>query len=123
MPIYAIKNNDTGQLRLVEAKRPISAVNHVVGTMFTVSEADARDGVELGRQGGTVEVAGQSAEDIEEERQRYHNSVAKLVGESVPFTMANEANDLQAAVQGMLDDTLVHEVEPYVPDAESDEAE
>lgn len=105
MPIYAVKNTETGQLRLVEAKRPISAINHVVGTMFTVAEADARDGVELGRQGGTVEVAGQSAEEIEEERQRYHESVTKLVGEG-PGLLSAIATNLQP-----------------IPDVESDEAE
>ena len=105
MPIYAIKNIETGQLRLVEAKRPISAVNHVVGTTFTVAEADARDGVELGRQGGTVEVAGQSAEEIEEERQRYHDSVTKLVGEGPGLLSAIASN------------------QQVISDAESDEAE
>lgn len=67
MPIYAVKNTETGQLRLVEAKRPISAINHVVGSMFTVAEADARDGVELGRQGGAVEIAGETPADPEPE--------------------------------------------------------
>lgn len=105
MPIYAVKNTETGQLRLVEAKRPISAINHVVGTMFTVAEADARDGVELGRQGGTVEVAGQSAEEIEEERQRYQEAVTKLVGEG-PGLLSAIATNLQP-----------------IPDVESDEAE
>ncbi|OHC95587.1 MAG: hypothetical protein A2792_03600 [Sphingomonadales bacterium RIFCSPHIGHO2_01_FULL_65_20] len=105
MPIYAVKNTETGQLRLVEAKRPISAINHVVGTMFTVAEADARDGVELGRQGGTVEIAGQSAEDIEEDRQRYQESVTKLVGEGPGLLAAIATN------------------QPVTPDVESDEAE
>lgn len=108
MPIYAVKNTETGQLRLVEAKRPISAINHVVGTMFTVAEADARDGVELGRQGGTVEVAGETPaerEFNENAQQVFHNEVTKLVGEG-PGLLSAIATNLQP-----------------IPDVESDEAE
>lgn len=94
MPIYAVKNTETGQLRLAEAKRPISAINHVVGTMFTCAEADARDGVELGRQGGTVEIAGETPPEPEPEQPGGYRVFASR-----------------------------EEYEATIPDAESDEAE
>lgn len=105
MPIYAIKNNDTGQLRLVEAKRPISAVNHVVGTMFTVAEADARDGVELGRQGGTVEVAGEVSPDPD----------------SIPNTAVERFQISGEDARRLMG--LPPKDQSVIPDAESDEAE
>lgn len=59
MPDYAVRNSATKDVRIVSAQRPETALRHVASSMFSVSLATAQDGIEAGRQGRRIEVAGE----------------------------------------------------------------
>lgn len=59
MPDYAVRNTNTGEVRIVSAARPATALAHVVTPLFNVTLATAQDGIDAGRQGRRVEIAGE----------------------------------------------------------------
>ena len=58
MPTYAVRDVETNDVRLVDASRPETALKHVVTPRYNVTLASAADGVDAGRAGRGIEVAG-----------------------------------------------------------------
>lgn len=64
MPDYAVRNTETGDVRIVTAARPATALAHVTTPLFSVTLATAQDGIDAGRQGRRVEVAGEEPQPM-----------------------------------------------------------
>ena len=62
MPVYAVRDVETNDVRLVEASRPETALKHVVTPRYAVTLATPADGVDAGRAGRSIEVAGAEPE-------------------------------------------------------------
>lgn len=75
MPDYAVRNTATGEVRIVNALRPESALKHVVSNMFTVQVATAQDGIDAGVQGRRIERAGE--EDDAPQKEAVPNGAAQ----------------------------------------------
>lgn len=56
---YCVRDKNSGDVRIVSAKRPSSALAHVVTPQFSVSLATAADAMEAFKLGHSIEVAGE----------------------------------------------------------------
>lgn len=58
MPEYAVRNHETGAVRIVDAKNRANALAHVVASTLSVEIATSADVFTAAGQGRTLEVAG-----------------------------------------------------------------
>ena len=96
MPDYAVRNTETGDVRIVAASRPASALSHVVTPLFSVTLATAADGIEAGKQGRRIEIAGEEAEPVvEPTEQQLEQSMIDAFAAGQQQGLPNDTTDTQ----------------------------
>lgn len=85
MPTYAVRDVETNDVRLVDAARPETALKHVVTTRYNVTLASAADGVDAGKAGRSIEVAGAEPEP--------QLDLPRTPAPALPPTLCGDPND------------------------------